>query len=152
GAAAEPRARRDTLAEIDGDDGVDSILRHEGPRGSDREILVIGTEPIGVAPQIDRRTAPFTERETDAIGEAYRQKDRIELVIAVGAPSGDAQKKIDFGRSRGAQQLDHQPSAAEPADRRARPWAARAASRRMRLRKPIQVRSRPPPTKASPVI
>ena len=66
-----------------------------------------------------RRIAPSSRAvERDRVGEIDRDEQRLQRVIAVGAPSGDVQKQIDLRRG-GHRDRRHAAIVAAPAPRRA---------------------------------
>ena len=48
-----------------------------------------------------------THFERNPVADRYRKENRIEFVVAVGAPAGHAQEQIDLGGCDCADQFDH---------------------------------------------
>ena len=92
----------------------DSEFGHEGPGRPHREVLLGGPESRPITTQLDHGGRRRPEPQPHPVAQRNRYEDRIEFVVAVGAPAGDAQEEIDLGGRERAEQLDHRGGPAPP--------------------------------------
>ena len=101
-AAAEPRARGDTLVDGDVDPGGAGGALFEQARRAHHQIGIL--VHAGVR-RYSTHTAIGARREGNGVGQIDELKERLQIVIAVVAPAENVQEKIQLrggGPDRGA--------------------------------------------------
>ena len=75
-------------------------MRLQQARGANYQILVLGDGGQVIDPADEAVAAAL---EIEKIAQIQELEDRLQGVIAVGAPAGDVQKQIDLGGRRPVQ-------------------------------------------------